>query len=653
MKNRTLFMCGVFLMAAAAWAGLNDPVLLNPSFEADVLAPATKTSAITDWWNRTSYCWASEETNNNYPLTPYGNNWVEFGNRSWVYQQIGTWEPDMAMEVSLLIGSMDTKTFPGLHASLWVGGDAGAASDAGANNPTTLESAVGATQIAISELIKPALTGAATSEESVVLSTGSGQTEGTPLWLLLQSAGAQRMLIDNIGLRQLAVSPLYPADAATLVGVDAVLEWKLTVGYTVTGYDVWFGTDPNENLPNAGLTNIVDKELVTTKDPAPSAFTANEALDYDTTYSWRVNIYEPNAPGPDVLTEGVLWSFTTEPPEPQITGRPVGATVAAGYSAVFTVETSNVETYQWHKVGAGALSDGGKISGAETASLTISDVALADEGDYYCVVSNSISPTIAVSRSAMLMTERLVAHWDFEDTLTDTVGGYVGSYVDPNVLAPDPVPVYVGSDLDGNAFEFVADDKHIRIADSNDFNFYPQGMTVNAWVKVDAPLSSATAVSKQNLAGNIGWMLRAPDEATFQMKQASQQTAAGADSIADGAWHMITGQYDGGVVKVYVDGALADVTNENTNTLDIHTDPLVFGAARAAGQGDMQGLLDEVSIWSYAVSPEAVARLYANMTGESVCKEIPLYDFDKNCVVNFADFVEIARTWQDSNIVNP
>ena len=647
-------MCVVFLMAATAWAGLNDPVLLNPSFEADVLAPATQTSAITDWWNRTSYCWATEETSNLLPLTPYGSNWVQFGNSSWVYQQIGTWEADMTMEVSLLIGSMDTKTFPGLRVSLWVGGDAGAASDAGANNPTTLESAVGATQIAISGLIKPALTGAATSEESVILSTGSGQTEGTPLWLLLQSAGAQRMLIDNITVRQLAVSPLYPpTDSGTPVSVDAVLEWKLAAGYTVTGYDVWFGTDPNENLPNFGLTKIVDKELVTTKDPAPSAWTANEALDYDTTYSWQVNIYEPNAPGPDVRTEGVLWSFTTEPPEPKITGVPVGATVAAGASAVFTVETLNVETYQWHKVGAGALSDDGKISGAETASLTISNVDLSDEGSYYCVGSNTISPVEAVSGLAMLMTERLVAHWDFEDTLTDTVGGYVGTYADPNVLAPDPAPVYVGSDLDGNAFEFVADEKHIRIADSNDFNFYPQGMTVNAWVKVDAPLSSATAVSKQNLAGNTGWMLRAPDEATFQIKQASQETAAGADPVADGTWHMITGQYDGGVIKVYVDGVLADETSENTNTLDIHTDPLVFGAARATGQGDMQGLLDEVSIWSYAISPEDVAKLYANMTGESVCKEIPLYDFDKNCVVNFADFVEIARTWQNSNIVSP
>jgi len=644
----------IVLLAVSAQAGLNDPAVLNPGFEADILDAATKSNAITDWWNRTSYCWVSEETNNNFPLTPDGANWVEFGNSSWVYQQIGTWEPGMMLEVSLLIGSVATKTFPGVYASLWVGGDPAAATDSGSKTPTTLESDVGATRIAISELIKPPLTDAAISQESVILSTGSGQSEGAPLWLLVQSAGAQRVLIDSIGVRQLPVSPVHPGNGQTRVDVGTLLEWKLTEGYTVTGYDVWFGTDPNQALPDDGLTKIVDKELVTTVDPAPSAFTANDALDYGVTYYWRVDVYEPNAPGPDRLTRGVLLSFTTSPPEPQVLGDPAGVTVAAGETATFTVETSNVESYRWYKRGTGALSDGDRVSGAQTATLTISDVALADEGYYYCEVSNSVSPTVLASAPAMLMTERLVAHWDFENTLTDTVGGYVGSYVDPNILAPDPVAAYVDSDLSGKAFEFLADEKHIRIADSNDFNFYQQGLTVNAWVKVDNPLAYATAVSKQNLAGNTGWMLRAPDGASFQMKQAGQQTAASADSITDGQWHMITGQYDkDGVVRVYVDGVLADETGANTNTLDTHYDPLVFGAARATGAGMMQGLLDEVSIWSYALSPEAVARLYANMTGEPVCVEIPLYDFNQDCIVNFADFTEIARTWLDSNIVNP
>jgi len=52
----------IVLLAVSAQAGLNDPAVLNPGFEADILDAATKSNAITDWWNRTSYCWVSEET---------------------------------------------------------------------------------------------------------------------------------------------------------------------------------------------------------------------------------------------------------------------------------------------------------------------------------------------------------------------------------------------------------------------------------------------------------------------------------------------------------------------------------------------------------------------------------------------------------------
>ncbi|MGA2751333.1 MAG: choice-of-anchor tandem repeat GloVer-containing protein [Verrucomicrobiota bacterium] len=72
--------------------------------------------------------------------------------------------------------------------------------------------------------------------------------------------------------------------------------------------------------------------------------------------------------------------------EPQ----PVGATIVAGASYVFTVGVSSVYpvTCQWQLDGTN-LTDGGNISGSATSSLTLAGATLADTGFYSVVVSNA------------------------------------------------------------------------------------------------------------------------------------------------------------------------------------------------------------------------------------------------------------------------
>jgi hypothetical protein len=75
-------------------------------------------------------------------------------------------------------------------------------------------------------------------------------------------------------------------------------------------------------------------------------------------------------------------------PVMEIIGQPEDQTVCTGGSASFTVATIGEDlTFAWYKDGVGALVDGGNISGATTATLTISPATTADAGDYYVVVS--------------------------------------------------------------------------------------------------------------------------------------------------------------------------------------------------------------------------------------------------------------------------
>jgi len=75
---------------------------------------------------------------------------------------------------------------------------------------------------------------------------------------------------------------------------------------------------------------------------------------------------------------------------PRITTDPLSQTVIAGQAANLSVVATGTGAlnYEWHGP-SGILSNGGKISGATTANLTISNFQSSENGDYYVVVSNT------------------------------------------------------------------------------------------------------------------------------------------------------------------------------------------------------------------------------------------------------------------------
>jgi uncharacterized repeat protein (TIGR03803 family) len=75
-----------------------------------------------------------------------------------------------------------------------------------------------------------------------------------------------------------------------------------------------------------------------------------------------------------------------------ILSQPVSQSVAAGGTASFTVVAGGTTpmTYQWFDVTV-PLSDGGNISGSQTATLTLANVRTGDADAYYVVVANAFS----------------------------------------------------------------------------------------------------------------------------------------------------------------------------------------------------------------------------------------------------------------------
>jgi hypothetical protein len=128
------------------------------------------------------------------------------------------------------------------------------------------------------------------------------------------------------------------------------------------------------NIPGATGTSYTIATIV-----------AGDAGDYDCVVT--------NACGSDISNVATLDVID----DPVITQDPTDQTVTEGATANFGV-VSDGTLFQWRKDGL-PLSDGGNISGSETAFLSISNAQDSDEGLYRCDVQNGCGAVTSASAS--------------------------------------------------------------------------------------------------------------------------------------------------------------------------------------------------------------------------------------------------------------
>ena len=434
-----------------------------------------------------------------------------------------------------------------------------------------------------------------------------------------------------------ATKLISPTNEQTNVPVNVELSWK---AYDPAwAVDVYL--DPNEILVNSGNVSakLVSNEVLSQVELVD--------LELETTYFWRVDVYEPIGGGQYTVHQGSTWSFTTIPPSPFIRVQPVSITVESGDAVELSVTGDNIEFYQWYL-------NGSIVVGETGSTITLPSLTVAQEGVYTCEVSNSGSPDKVMSYPAVVVSERLVGWWKLDGDLTDSVDTVVagalvhdGSISDPNFAA----------DEEGPAYEFMGDGRIIDISDSSDyFNFYPQGLTVSALIKT-SQTGWGGIVSKINTDNNAGYYMEHTGETWLVtgFRGIDGQWSSGA-GIYDN-WQLITFTLDGDskTVKQYVNGALT-VEAAYTIELPLSSDGLFFGAEQSDGTFSYDGLLKDVRIWSYPLDNVAVARLYTDMYGGEVCAEYPSLDVSgidgtPDCVVNIYDLAVIAEQWLECNLV--
>ncbi len=425
-----------------------------------------------------------------------------------------------------------------------------------------------------------------------------------------------------------------PADNATLVSKNTNLSWEAPfVTTNLQSYSIVIATDEN-------LTNVVEQagSLALT----PTTYDISVTLNPETEYFWRVDA---------VFTGGTyssdVWSFTTKPDAAVVTDEPDSVTVAIGGTATFTVVGQDVENYAWYKEG-----DATVLSTTDT--LTIDPVALADEGYYYCVVSNVSGSD--QSDNARLLTARLTGHWKMDGDLTDVSGGgYTGVVVgnDPNWV----------TGVDNQAMDFDGNVTHVEIPEPAAFEYYNRGFSASCWIKCTGN-DFVTMVAQHSGAAEenwSGWMLTHVNAvAYFALRGIPAADFTGTTAINDGQWHHVVGVYDAvnEIAAIYVDGVLDESRDASTGTFKETSAPVRIGAYEPPDtplSGPAQ--IDDVRLFSYGLTSKEVAILYTDFVpGVEICYEYPTTDLTgpegvPDCVVDLWDFALMAGEWLECNLV--
>ncbi len=209
----------------------------------------------------------------------------------------------------------------------------------------------------------------------------------------------------------------------------------------------------------------------------------------------------------------------------------------------------------------------------------------------------------------------LVARWEFESSRegmvpdlcgNDLHGQLIGDakiYADPdrgNVLCLDGAGDWVDCGTDPR-FDITAE------------------ITISAWIKVTKFDKDWQTILAKGVAATPLWgLLRAGTTDTLGLSwEGFRETGSdlygtlGAHTnVNDGKWHHVTGVYDGRRVSLYIDGKEdAALPILAFTRIRASAGPLLIGAG-AGSPREWNGLIDDVRIYSRALSAEEIARLY-------------------------------------------
>ncbi|HOQ05462.1 MAG TPA: immunoglobulin domain-containing protein [Anaerohalosphaeraceae bacterium] len=280
---------------------------------------------------------------------------------------------------------------------------------------------------------------------------------------------------------------------------------------------------------------------------------------------------------------------------------PAGQVAALGETAVFRVQAPRAVSYAWYKQGTPTpLTNGGRISGANTDTLQITDVQASDQGDYYCVASGTLT-----SRPARLLIQQFTGHWAFENNCSDSIGTNHGT--------PSGSPVYTAGRI-GQAIVLDSVDDFVTlpagVADARD-------MTVAAWVYwnggnqwqriFDFGTSTAQYLFLTPRSGS--------NTLRFAVKNGGSEQIVETSQLPTAQWTHLAVVLRENTATLYVNGrAVASSASITLDPIDFSPNLNYIGKSQFSADPLFSGRIDDFRLYSYALSGAEVWTLWGGST---------------------------------------
>jgi hypothetical protein len=349
----------------------------------------------------------------------------------------------------------------------------------------------------------------------------------------------------------------------------------------------------------------------------------------------------------------LLLNAVPPPDPPVLVLGPQPTETLLGNKVEVTVEATGLDlTYQWRKDGRN-LMDGGTLSGANTATLTINGFAESDVGFYSVVVANSGGSLVTAAAKVKAidpdrtMTDTLTVHYKLDET-SGTAVANSGSDPENGTLVDF---AEWGAGQINNAIEFFGDSGYILM---DDFTKITEEVTVSGWVNTlgSASTTDPTVAFIRNAGGSVD-PDNNPTRGQFELGLTYDATAVEwhlSAAIASGpnevrvtdpdpfplqSWQHVAFTADGGQVRLYRNGQLVARTSYidpiNPQAVDwmsigarLVVDATLGPIPDPTNPNYMNGQLDDFAMWLFAWDQEAIQSIYTQgQAGQSAESATP------------------------------